>query len=366
MERLTVEAIEDARGLRAFIRFPEILYRDDPCLVPPLRRDERARLSASNPFFAHADARFFLARWDREVVGRVAAIVDRWHLERRKDGAGFLGFFEAIADDSVAGSLIEAVCGWLRAQGLAVLRGPFNPSTNDVCGLLTDGFQYLPRIMMPYNLPDYPTLLERAGLRPVRELLSYELDVPPALPEAVSRVANAASGRGVRVRSLDPRRLSAEAEAFRGIYNAAWSENWGFVPMSESEAAWMASHLRPVLVADFGPLCRMGRPARGSLSGPTRSQSGPAPSEGPSDSIGAPALPSEASGGRRAAGDTPRGTASVPAPGDRSPPLPRGLRSGTAPGYRRAELGWIDEENAVTRRAAAAVGRQGGQAVPHV
>ena len=196
MERLTVEAIEDPHGLRAFIRFPEILYRDDPCWVPPLRRDERARLSASNPFFAHADARLFLARWDREVVGRVAVIVDRWHLERWKDGAGFFGFFEAIADDPVAGSLFEAARGWLRAQGLAVLRGPFNPSTNDVCGLLTDGFQYPQRIMMPYNPPYYPTLLERAGLRPVRELLSYELDVPPALPEAISRVASAASGRG--------------------------------------------------------------------------------------------------------------------------------------------------------------------------
>jgi len=167
MKRLTVEAIEDPRGLRAFIRFPEILYQDDPCWVPPLRRDERARLSASNPFFAHADARLFIARRDREVVGRVAAIVDRW-----MDGAGFFGFFEAIADDSVAGSLYEAVRGWLRAQGLAVLRGPFNPSTNDVCGLLTDGFQYPPRIMMPYNPSYYPTLLERAGLRPVRELLS--------------------------------------------------------------------------------------------------------------------------------------------------------------------------------------------------
>jgi len=97
MERLTVEAIEDPHGLRAFIRFPEILYRDDPCWVPPLRRDERARL--------------FLARWDREVVGRVAVIVDQWHLERWKDGAGFFGFFEAITDDPVARSLFEAARG---------------------------------------------------------------------------------------------------------------------------------------------------------------------------------------------------------------------------------------------------------------
>ena len=352
MKRLTVEVIEDPRGLSAFIRFPEILYRDDPCWVAPLRRDVRTRLSASNPFFAHADARLFLARWDREVVGRVAAIVDRWHLERWEDGAGFFGFFEVIADDSVAGSLFEAARGWLRVQGLAVLRGPFNPSTNDVCGLLTDGFQYPPRIMMPHNPSYYPTLLERAGLRPVRELLSYELDVPPALPEAVSRVASAASGSGVRVRSLDPSRLSAEAEAFRSIYNAAWSENWGFVPMSESEAAWMASHLRPVLVPELVLFAEWdGRPVGLFLCLPDLN----------------PAL-------RLLRGRvTPLGLLRFLLRRRRADEL-RVILLGVLPqfrrrgiealllqeafgamrrlGYRRAELGWIDEENAVTRRAA--------------
>jgi len=335
MERLTVEAIEDPHGLRAFIRFPEILYRDDPCWVAPLRRDERARL--------------FLARWDREIVGRVAVIVDRWHLERWKDGAGF---FEAIADDPVAGSLFEAALGWLLAQGLAVLRGPFNPSTNDVCGLLTDGFQYPPRIMMPHNPSYYPTLLERVGLRPVRELLSDELDVPPALPEAISRVASAASVRGVWVRSLDPSRLSAEAEAFRGIYNTAWSENWGFVPMSESEAAWMASHLRPVLVPELALFAEWdGRPVGLFLCLPDLN----------------PALCLLR--GRV----TPLGLLRFLLRRRRADEL-RVILLGVLPqfrrrgiealllqeafgamrrlGYRRAELGWIDEENAVTRRAA--------------
>ncbi len=261
MDRRAVEAVQDRRGLRAFLRFPERLYRDDPRWVAPLRRDERARLSPSNPFFAHAEAQLFLARHGGEVVGRVAAIVDRSHLERWKDDAGFFGFFESVADDAVAGALLAAVREWLRGKGLVRMRGPFNPSTNDMCGILTAGFEHPPRIMMPYNPPYYPALLKGAGLRTIRELLAYELEPPATLPEAVNRVAESAAGRGCRVRSLDPRRLAEEAEVFRQVYNAAWSENWGFVPMSQGEMAWMASQLREVLVADLALIAEWdGRP----------------------------------------------------------------------------------------------------------
>lgn len=258
MDRLAVNAVADRRGLRAFLRFAESLYHDDPRWVPPLRRDERARLSPSNPFFAHAEAQLYLARRGREVVGRVAAIVDRWHLERWKDGAGFFGFFESVADDAVAGALFAAVREWLRGKGLTRMRGPFNPSTNDMCGILTAGFEHPPRIMMPYNPPYYPALFEGAGLHPIRELLAYELEPPAVLPEAVNRVAETAASRDCRVRPLDLRRLAEEAEAFRQVYNAAWSENWGFVPMSEGEMAWMASQLRQVLVPDLALIAEWG------------------------------------------------------------------------------------------------------------
>jgi GNAT superfamily N-acetyltransferase len=251
MEKLTIEAVDDRRGLHAFLRFPEVLYRNDLHWVPPLRRDEAHRLSSANPFFDHAEVRLFLARRDGEVVGRVAAIVDRAHLDRWKDGAGFFGFFEAVEDEPVAQALFDAVCGWLRPRGLTLMRGPFNPSTNDTCGLLIDGFDLPPRIMMPYNPSYYPRLFERMGLHSIRELLAYEVDVPPLLPEAIGRVAEAARNRGIRVRSLDPKRLAEEAERFRQVYNAAWAENWGFVPMSEGEAAWMASQLRQVLVPEL-------------------------------------------------------------------------------------------------------------------
>jgi GNAT superfamily N-acetyltransferase len=251
MEKPTVDPVEDRRGLHAFLRFPEVLYRSDPRWVPPLRRDEAHRLSPANPFFEHAEARLFLARRDGEVVGRVAAIVDQWHLRRCRDGAGFFGFFEAVDDEVVAQGLFDAVCGWLRPRGLTVMRGPFNPSTNDTCGLLIEGFDLPPRIMMPYNPSYYPRLFERVGLHSIRELLTYEMDIPPLLPEAIGRVAEAARNRGIRARSLDPKRLAEEAERFRQVYNAAWAENWGFVPMSEGEAAWMASQLRQVLVPEL-------------------------------------------------------------------------------------------------------------------
>ena len=251
MDGPTIQAVEDERALRAFLRFPERLYHNDPCWVPPLRRDERARLSPSNPFFTHAEVGLFLARQGDEVLGRVGAIVDRWHLERWKDGAGFFGFFEAVADDGIAGSLLAAAREWLRDQGVRVMRGPFSPSTHDECGLLVEGFQQPPRILMTYNPPYYAGLLERAGLRAIHELLTYDMNVPPTLPDKIERLARAVEERGVRVRRLDRARMTAETEVFRTIYNAAWAENWGFVPMGEGEAAEMASRLRQIVVPEL-------------------------------------------------------------------------------------------------------------------
>jgi len=315
-----------------------------------LRRDERARLSPSNPFFAHAEARLFLARRDGELVGRIAAILDRSHLTRWKDGAGFFGFFEAIEDEGVAGSLFEAVRGWLRARDLRVMRGPFNPSTNDMCGLLTEGFDLAPRIMMPYNPPYYPRLFQGAGLRLIHELLTYEVEAPPVLPEAIQRVAETARRRGVRVRCLNPRRLDEEAERFRQVYNASWAENWGFVPMSEGEAAWMASQLGQVLVPELALFAESeGRPVGFFLGLPDLN----------------PAL--RVLGGRI----TPWGILRFLV-ARRQVDMIRVILLGVLPefrrrgvealllqqghaavlrlGYRGAEVGWILEENAVTRQ----------------
>lgn len=261
MGGVSVDRVEGRPGLRAFVRFPEDLYRDDPRWVPPLRRDERARLAPTNPFFAHAEARLFLARRGGSVVGRVAGIINRLHLARWGDGAGFFGFFETVRDPAVAEALLGEVAAWLRSRGLRVLRGPLNPSTHDECGLLVDGFDRPPCLMMPYNPPYYPALLEGLGLRPIRDLMSYAVEVPSALRARVEHAARAAEGRGIRVRPLDPRRLSAETELIRNLYNAAWGENWGVVPMTLEEAASLASRLRPVLVPELALIAESaGRP----------------------------------------------------------------------------------------------------------
>jgi len=255
---VTVEPAEGRRSLRAFLRFPEELYRGDPRWVPPLHRDERARLAPANPFFAHAEARLFLARRRGAVVGRVAAIVNRLHLTHRGDGAGFFGFFETIPESAVAEALWGATAAWLRSRGLSAARGPVNPSTHDECGILTDGFDRPPCLLMPYNPPYYASLLEGLGLRPIRELVSYVVEVPRDLPARVDHVARAAEGRGIRVRRLDPRRLWAEAEVIRSLYNAGWAQNWGALPMTSGEATSLAARLRAVLAPDLALIAESG------------------------------------------------------------------------------------------------------------
>lgn len=131
-------------------------------------------------------------------------------------------------------------------------------TTHDECGVLTDGFDRPPCLLMPYNPPYYASLLEGVGLRPIRELVSYVVEVPRALPARVDHVARAAEGRGIRVRRLDPRRLSAEAEVIRSLYNAAWGENWGALPMTSGEATSLASRLRAVLAPDLALIAEWG------------------------------------------------------------------------------------------------------------
>ena len=360
MGAITVEAVEGRGGLRAFLRFPERLYRDDPLWVAPMRRDQRALLSPASPLFTHAEARLLLARRGGDIVGRVAAIVDHRHLKRWGERAGFFGFFESLPDGEVAEALLDAARAWLRARGMAILRGPVNPSTNDECGVLVEGFGRPPRLLMPYNPPYYPALLEGAGLRPARDLLSYDADLPAELPERVARVARAAEAQGARVRALDPRALREEAQEIRALFNAAWRENWGFVPMSPAEAAFMAARLRPLLVPDLALIAECGgRPVGFVLSLPDynpalRLLRGRATPWGLIRFLW-----------RRRSLDEMRVLALGILPEHRRRGIDALLLRATFEaarrrGYRRAELSWVLEDNAVMRRTAE---RWGGRVV---
>jgi ribosomal protein S18 acetylase RimI-like enzyme len=246
---LRIEPVRTPRDLRAFAVYPWSLYRDDPCWVPPLLRDvENVFRSARNPFFEHGEIEAYLARRNEGVVGRIAAIRNRAHETFHGEAAGFFGFFECESDPETAMGLLGSVREFLRQRKLAVLRGPVNPSTNDECGLLVDGFDTPPMILMAHTLPYYPALLEQCGLTKAKDLFAYLLEADTE-PDKLRRGAALARERNpeVVIRPLDKRKLDREVAAFKSVYNKAWEKNWGFVPMTDAEVDHMARQLKPAV-----------------------------------------------------------------------------------------------------------------------
>ena len=257
-----VEPVTTRRDLADFVALPYALHRGDPCWVAPLRRDVRAQLSRqANPFFDHGEAQYFLARAGGRDVGRIAAIHNRLHNEVHGDRVGFFGFFESAQDPEAASALLEAAAVWLRGRGLTVMRGPASFSTNDEAGLLVDGFDTPPTVMMPHNPAYYAALLEGAGLRKAKDLLVYRRAPDPLPPRIVQAAAVLERRHAITVRPLDPRRFEAEVDLVKQLYNAAWERNWGFVPMTDREIAHLARQLRPVVVPELVVFAeREGRP----------------------------------------------------------------------------------------------------------
>jgi GNAT superfamily N-acetyltransferase len=226
--------------------------------VPPLRAEVRALLDRkANPFFEHAEADYFLAERDGQVVGRIAAIHNRLHNEVHDDLVGFFGFFECINDFAVAKALLDAASSWVRERGLTVLRGPASFSSNEEFGLLTDGFDTPNTLMMPHNPPYYLTLLTTAGFTKAKGLVCMEggsLDGPVTPPPRTARAVELILKRyGLRIRSLDMRHFQEEVELVKRLYDACWEKNWGFVPMTNAEIDHLAKQLRPVIVPELVP-----------------------------------------------------------------------------------------------------------------
>jgi GNAT superfamily N-acetyltransferase len=258
-ERLRVRAARDRRDLKRFIDLPYRLHARDPLWVPPLRRDVELLLSRTkNPFFEHAEAEYFLAERDGEVVGRIAAISNRLHNETHGDRVGFFGFFESIDDQAVADALLAAAAVWCRNHDHDVLRGPASFSVNDECGLLVDGFDTPPALMMPHNPRYYISLLEHAGFTKAKDLWVYqggteERYVP--VPERLARGTELIRQRqGITLRSLDMRNFQGEVERIKELYNGAWEKNWGFVPMTAHEIDHLAEQFKPVVIPDMVPM----------------------------------------------------------------------------------------------------------------
>jgi GNAT superfamily N-acetyltransferase len=250
---VSVRPVEGRRDLNAFIKLPFRLHRGTPW-VPPLVFERREFLDRSkNPFFEHAEAEYFLAERDGEVVGRVTAHVDERWTQFQGGNDGMFGFFESENDPDVARALIEAATDWLRARGRERMLGPMDFTTNDECGLLIEGYDLHPMVLEPWHPPYYRTLLEGLGMGKTMDLLMWELHLGrlkqgDRFHDFIHDAARKSHDEhGVTVRHMRKRDLEAEVGRFMEVYNAAWGPNWGFVPITEEEVRFQAKNLKPIL-----------------------------------------------------------------------------------------------------------------------
>jgi len=256
---IEVVPVRIERDLEQFIRLPWGLYKGDPNWVAPLISEERRRFDPrKNPFYEHAEVQLFLALRDGRPVGRLSAHIDYLHNEFHGERSGFFGFFEAPDDRGVAEALFEAAEGWLRARGMECIRGPFSFNTNDPSGLLVEGFDSPPALMMPYNPPYYGKLLEGLGFVKVKDLLAYEITIDEpfrermkALIPRLEAIGRRARRQGVTVRAVNLSDFDGEVRRLMEVYNEAWERNWGFVPLTEREFVAQAKELKRIVIPEL-------------------------------------------------------------------------------------------------------------------
>lgn len=247
--------VTDKKQREAFAKFPWRIYRKDDNWVPPLYGDRLNMLDpAKHPFYEHAEVQLFLAMRNGEVVGTISAHINHLHNEVFQDRVGFFGFFEVIEDYGVAEALLNAAAHWLRERGMEAIRGPESFSQNEECGLLVDGFDVPPVVLMTYNPRYYQDFIERAGFEKAQDLYAwlirtsiFDYDVQ-RLPRKFVRVAEQARKReNLVVRNVDMKRFDQEVELVKQVYNAGWEQNWGFVPLTDHELEHLAAEMKPIV-----------------------------------------------------------------------------------------------------------------------
>lgn len=253
---IRIERVKNRKALKTFVGLPAPLYRDDPAWVAPLMF-ERLNLLAKdkNPYFEHAAADYWIAYRDGEPVGRISAQIDELAQDGHGQGTGHFGFVEAPDDPTVFRALFETAEGWLQDRGMVRVLGPFNLSINEECGLLIDGFKDRPRIMMSHARPYYAGRIEGLGYRKAKDLWAYDLDAVAELPENVLRIVRKAEAdQRLQVRNLRRSRMGDDFRIIRDIFNDAWSNNWGYVPLTEAEISKMRADLSLLLYEHSGKI----------------------------------------------------------------------------------------------------------------
>ncbi len=274
MQTLEVKQVETEDERIAFLSLPWEVYKDDPYWVPPIFSERMAFISPDeNPFFRHAEVAFFTASRGERIVGTIAAFANHRHNEFHHENIAFFGFFEVLKDAEAAGALLKRAEDWARERGYAALRGPAQFSVNDECGLLVDGFDDSPRILMTYNPPYYVDYIEKNGYISVQDLWAYSLSTNIFSTETgqrLTRLVEKIKKRSkISFRTMNMKDFDAEVERLKAIYNSAWANNWGFIPFDEAEFDHLAEELRPIVDTDFVFVAEVeGKPVGFSLTLP--------------------------------------------------------------------------------------------------
>lgn len=248
---LRIVPVAGNADLNRFIRIPDTILESDPAWIPLLSLERRMHLSARmNPYFQHARWQAWIAWRGQRAVGRISAQVDALHLEQHRDATGFFGMLDAEDQEETFSALLGTAEQWLRDQGMQRVRGPFNLSINAETGLLVEGFDTPPMVMMGHARPYYGEHLERCGYLKAKDMLAYMVTPDFPAPAVMQRLATQ-TGKRASVRQINPKRFDDEMSLLRDIFNDAWSENWGFVPFTAAEFRDMGHALRFLSVPDL-------------------------------------------------------------------------------------------------------------------
>jgi hypothetical protein len=252
-EEIEIREVRSKSDLNQFIKLPWKIYDGDPNWVPPLLVDRKQFFDKSkNPFYRHAEVRMFLATYQGQIVGRVATCLNHAFNQVHDAHVGFFGFFDAIRNYDVAYRLLKTAVIELKRAGMEVMRGPANFSSNHEMGLLVDGFDSPPVVMMTYNPPYYVEFFDRFGLVKVKDLLAFKLGRENEPPERVRRIVERIRERsGATFRKLNLKDFDNEVKRCIDIFNNAWENNWGYVPLTDDETAHIAKDLKQIVDPDL-------------------------------------------------------------------------------------------------------------------
>ncbi|UCD85355.1 MAG: hypothetical protein JSU92_03945 [Deltaproteobacteria bacterium] len=248
MDKIELIPVRTKSDTKRFVKLPRLIYQDDPHWVHPLIFERMGHFNPRrNPFFGHSEVQMFIAVKDGKDAGRISAHIDQTHLKHYGDKTGFFGYFESIDDDTVAVTLLGGAENWLKERGMQNIRGPFSFNINDETGLLIEGFDSPPILMMPHNPPYYASLLEKGGYQKIKDVFAHKYIIGE-VPEPSRQIAEQTKAiPGLKIREVDMRNYMSEAKTLFEVFNSAWSENWGYLPMTTEEMKYHAAEMKIII-----------------------------------------------------------------------------------------------------------------------